>query len=54
MESDFTLFALSFKTNVNNAPENLQMKLISLQCDINLKQEFQDVHLVKLLLIFAY
>ena len=46
MESDFTLFALPFKTNVNNAPENLQMELINLKSDVNLKQKFQDVHLV--------
>ena len=46
MELDFTLFALTFKTNVNNAPENLQMELINLQYNINLKQKFQDVHLV--------
>jgi len=46
MESGFILFALPFKTNVNNAPENVQMELINLQCDINLKQNFQDVHLV--------
>ena len=31
---------------MNNTPKNLQMGLINLQCDINLKQKFQDVHLV--------
>ena len=44
MESDFTLFALAFKTNLNKASENLQIQLINLQCDINLKQKSQDVH----------
>ena len=34
--------------NVNNAPENLLMEIINLQCDINLNQKFQDVHLVNL------
>ena len=38
--------ALPFKMNANNSPENLQMELINLQCDINLKQKFQYVHLV--------
>jgi len=46
MESDFILFALPFKTNVNNASENLLMEKINLQCDINLHQKFQDIHLV--------
>jgi len=36
MESDFILFTLPFKTNVNNASENLLIDLINLQCDINL------------------
>ena len=46
MESDFILFALPFKTNVNNASENLIMELINLQFDINLNQKFQYVLLL--------
>jgi hypothetical protein len=33
METEFLLFALPLKADVENAPENLQMELINLQCD---------------------
>lgn len=47
LEAAFTLFSLPLKTNVQNAPENLQMELIKLQCDINLIQKFEDTDVIK-------
>jgi hypothetical protein len=40
MEPEFTVFAFPFKEDIEKAPENLQMELINLQCDINLNQKF--------------
>jgi hypothetical protein len=38
MDSEFMLFAFPLKADIEKAPENLQMELINLQCDTNLKQ----------------
>jgi hypothetical protein len=35
MEPEFMLFAFPLKADTEKAPENLQMKLINLQCDTN-------------------
>jgi hypothetical protein len=45
MEPDFLLFVLPLKADVENAPENLQMELINLQCDTNLTQKFSETDL---------
>jgi hypothetical protein len=44
MEREF-LFVLSLKADVENAPKNLQMELINLQCDTNLTQKFFETDL---------
>jgi hypothetical protein len=38
MEPEFMVFYFPLKEYIEKAPENLQMELINLQCDINLKQ----------------
>jgi hypothetical protein len=45
MEPEFLLFVLPLKADVQNAPENLQMELINLQCDTNLTQKFSQTDL---------
>jgi hypothetical protein len=45
MEPDVLLFVLPLKADVENAPENLQMELINLQCDTNLTQKFSETDL---------
>jgi hypothetical protein len=42
MEPEFMLFAFPLKADMEKAPENLQMKLINLQCDTDLKQTFSE------------
>jgi hypothetical protein len=42
MEPEFLLFVLHLKADVGNAPENLKMELINLQCDTNLTQKFSE------------
>jgi hypothetical protein len=44
MEPEF-VFVLPLKADVENAPENLQMKLINLQYDTNLTQKFYETDL---------
>jgi hypothetical protein len=39
------LFAFPLKVDIEKAPENLQMKLINLQCDTNLNQKFYETKL---------
>jgi 17beta-estradiol 17-dehydrogenase/3beta-hydroxysteroid 3-dehydrogenase/mitotic-spindle organizing protein 1 len=45
MEPEFMLFAFPLKTDIEKAPENLQMELINLQCDTNLNQKFSETKL---------
>jgi hypothetical protein len=45
IETEFLLFVLPLKANIENAPENLQMELINLQCDINLTHKFSETYL---------
>jgi hypothetical protein len=45
MEPECLLFVLPLKSDVENAPENLQMELINLQCDTNLTQKFSETDL---------
>jgi hypothetical protein len=45
MEPEFLLFVLPLKADVKNAPENLQMELINLQCDTYLTQKFSETDL---------
>jgi hypothetical protein len=47
MEPEFLLFVLLLKVDIENAPENLQMELINLQCDTNLIQKFSETDLPK-------
>ena len=44
---DFALFANPFEAVVNNVPVHLQMELVDLQCDADLKSKFAEVPLVK-------
>jgi hypothetical protein len=39
------VFAFRLKADIEKAPENLQMELINLQCDINLDQKFSETKL---------
>jgi 17beta-estradiol 17-dehydrogenase/3beta-hydroxysteroid 3-dehydrogenase/mitotic-spindle organizing protein 1 len=39
------LLVLPLKADIKNAPENLQMELINLQCDTNLTQKFSETDL---------
>jgi hypothetical protein len=52
MEPEFLLFVLPLKADVENAPENLQMELINLQCDTNLTQKFSETF-ARLLFLLA-
>jgi hypothetical protein len=45
IETEILLFVLPLKADVENAPENLKMELINLQCDINLTQKFSETDL---------
>jgi hypothetical protein len=45
MEPEFLLFVLPLKADVKNAPKNLQMELINLQCDTYLTQKFSETDL---------
>ena len=45
---DFALFANPFEAIVKNVPVHLQMELVDLQCDSDLKSKFAMVPLVKL------
>jgi hypothetical protein len=45
MELEFMLFTLPLMTDIEKAPENMQMKLIDLQCDTNLIQKFSETKL---------
>ncbi len=44
---DFALFANPFEAIVKNVPVHLQMELVDLQCDGDLKSKFAEVPLVK-------
>jgi hypothetical protein len=45
MEPEFMFFAFSLKADIEKDPENLQMELTNLQCDINLNQKFCETKL---------
>jgi hypothetical protein len=45
MEPEFMLFAFPLKADIEKAPENLQMELINLQCNINLNLKFSETKL---------
>jgi hypothetical protein len=45
MQPEFMLFAFPLKTDIEKAPENLQMELINLQCDTNLNQKSSETKL---------
>nr|XP_033332759.1 general transcription factor II-I repeat domain-containing protein 2-like [Megalopta genalis] len=42
LEKDFDLVALPFSIDIKSAPPYLQLELIDLRCDRNLKQKFMD------------
>lgn len=44
---NFCCFALLLKGYIEKTAENLQMELINLKCDTNLKQKFSETELVK-------
>jgi hypothetical protein len=44
-EPQFLLFALTLKTGIETATENLQMELINLKCDTNLNLKFSEKNL---------
>jgi hypothetical protein len=45
MEPEFMLFAFPLKTDIEKAPENVQMELINLQCDTSLNLKFSETKL---------
>jgi hypothetical protein len=45
MEPEFLLFVLPLKADSENAPGNLQIELINLQCDTNLTWNFSETDL---------
>jgi hypothetical protein len=45
MGPEFLLFVLPLKADVENAPENLKIDLINLQCDNNLTRNFSGTYL---------
>ncbi|MBN3304061.1 GT2D2 protein, partial [Amia calva] len=50
----FQLFSSPFGVDVNNAPEDIQMELIELQCDDTLKAKFSSIGAAVLALITSH
>jgi hypothetical protein len=44
MESEFLLYALPLKADIEIAPKNLQMELINSKCNTNLNQKFSETN----------
>jgi hypothetical protein len=42
MEPELLLYAFPLKADIENAPQNLKMELINLQCDTDLNQMFSE------------